>query len=248
MNRSLISINDLLTQGWTMLLKDWKRLLEISIRFLIAQLIIFLAILIDERLAGSAVALVLVAAVISLAINTHTTITLADFILKRNQAPETEAAIDNQRAFQLFFPLVWVIILTSLAILGGLILFILPGIWLSILLGFAIFVLIDENKRGTQALARSAELVKGRWWGTLARLLVTTVVVTVIALLIILAFSLLLGVFVGFDQVFNFSNQETELTSASVLQGLLGSLVQTALIPLSFIYQAKLYHSLKATR
>jgi hypothetical protein len=65
-------------------------------------------------------------------------------------------------------PLAWVLlptmIINTLAILGGFILFVIPGIVLSISLGFVGIVAILENKKMWEALQASRNLVRGRWW------------------------------------------------------------------------------------
>ncbi|WP_249010296.1 hypothetical protein [Conexibacter sp. DBS9H8] len=62
------------------------------------------------------------------------------------------------------FGLLWVSILTGVVVLIGLFCFILPGIYLAITLAIAVPVLMAEDRRGLAALARSRELVRGRFW------------------------------------------------------------------------------------
>lgn len=63
-----------------------------------------------------------------------------------------------------WWPVIWVSILSKLAIIGFTLLLIIPGI---IYAGYYIFVLyavIIEDQRGLKALGFSKALVKGRWW------------------------------------------------------------------------------------
>jgi hypothetical protein len=55
-------------------------------------------------------------------------------------------------------------VLVGLAIVGGLILFIIPGIWIGIRLCVSIEALVVEGRRGTEAMGRSWGLVGGHWW------------------------------------------------------------------------------------
>jgi hypothetical protein len=55
-------------------------------------------------------------------------------------------------------------VLVGLAIVGGLILFIIPGIYIGVRLAVSIEALVVEGRRGTQAMGRSWELVGGHWW------------------------------------------------------------------------------------
>ncbi len=60
--------------------------------------------------------------------------------------------------------LLWVSILAALAIAIGLLLLVIPGIYLLVALSIAVPVLLVEDRRGTKALGRSRELIKGEWW------------------------------------------------------------------------------------
>src|SRR3989344_1916391 len=77
--------------------------------------------------------------------------------------------------------LTWKVFATSaleiLAILGGLILLIIPGLIFSIWFTFTISVVVAENLSGTAALKRSKQLVKGRFWKTVSYLLFPTAII-----------------------------------------------------------------------
>ena len=55
-------------------------------------------------------------------------------------------------------------VLVGLATLAGLILFIIPGIYIGIRLCVSIEALVIEGRRGTEAMGRSWGLVGGHWW------------------------------------------------------------------------------------
>ncbi len=63
-------------------------------------------------------------------------------------------------------------VLVGLATIGGLILFIIPGIYIGVRLAVSIEALVVEGRRGTQAMGRSWELVGGHWWHAFGTLLV----------------------------------------------------------------------------
>jgi hypothetical protein len=63
-------------------------------------------------------------------------------------------------------------VLVGLATLGGLILFILPGIYIGVRLAVSVEALVVEGRRGTQAMGRSWELVGGHWWHAFGALVV----------------------------------------------------------------------------
>jgi hypothetical protein len=63
-------------------------------------------------------------------------------------------------------------VLVGLAILGGLILLVIPGIYIGVRLAVSIEALVVEGRRGTQAMSRSWELVGGHWWHAFGTLVV----------------------------------------------------------------------------
>lgn len=66
----------------------------------------------------------------------------------------------------------WVAIIYYVVVIIGFILVVIPGIWLSVALAFAIPVLIFEGTKGRKAIDRSFNLVQDNWWRSLAALLV----------------------------------------------------------------------------
>jgi hypothetical protein len=70
------------------------------------------------------------------------------------------AAEAIQNGFQKIAPLVWTGILMVLAIMGGVVLFIVPGILFALWFGLAQHVVVLEGVSGVQALKRSKQLVR----------------------------------------------------------------------------------------
>lgn len=71
-----------------------------------------------------------------------------------------------QRAFDIFTPVMTVVVMVGVLALCGVALLILPGIFIAIALVFAPIVAVAEQSRGPDALRRSWELVRGFWWRT----------------------------------------------------------------------------------
>jgi hypothetical protein len=63
-------------------------------------------------------------------------------------------------------------VLVGLATIGGLILFVIPGIWIGVRLAVSVEALVVEGRRGTQAMGRSWALVGGHWWHAFGALVV----------------------------------------------------------------------------
>lgn len=193
----------------------------------------------------------LIAVLAGTAIIAHTTIVLTDVVRKRD-AGDLKAKNDDTRGRALFWPFIWIMVLRSLAVAGGLIAFVLPGIWMSIAFAFAPIVLLDNGARGAQALAASHELVKGRWWQTFGRTLISGFMVGLLMMLSMFLLVMIIGLFVGFDKSLalaaNSSSMGLQVSLTDGLQGVLSGIVQAIFLPLGIIYQVKIYHSLKKTR
>jgi hypothetical protein len=69
-------------------------------------------------------------------------------------------------------PVLLVSVLVGLAILGGLILFVIPGIYIGVRLAVSVEALVVEGRRGTEAMGRSWGLVGGHWWHAFGTLVV----------------------------------------------------------------------------
>lgn len=77
----------------------------------------------------------------------------------------------------------WLAPLTSLVVIGGLVLFIIPGIIVAVWIGLSMFVLVAEDDRGMNALLKSKEYVRGRWlpvFGRFAGLMLLVMIVQMI--------------------------------------------------------------------
>ena len=68
-----------------------------------------------------------------------------------------------------FKPYAWIALLSLLAIIPGIIAFIIPGLIISIFLMFSPFIFMDDGTKGMAALVKSKEYVKGRFWAIVGR-------------------------------------------------------------------------------
>ncbi len=243
----------LISSGWDQFKRDWKAHLELSVRFILAAAIVFAAALIGQSLpVAGRVAFSLLATAVAAAINLHTILTLIELALRRDRSTTGEAKPSVEIGRTHFFPFLWVMILQSLAVFGGLLVFFLPGIWLSVLLGYALLVLVEDGTTGLNALLSSANLVKGRWWATFGRTLVAGLVVALLASFTTLLLLIVIGMFVGMDQVFGLADYVNNSTQSNpVVDGIvavMNGIVQTIFVPLTVVYQVKIFHGLKRTR
>lgn len=82
-----------------------------------------------------------------------------------------------KRAFSSIFPYLVVVILMLIVVMGGSVLFIIPGIIAGIYLTLATYVYILEGKTGIDALVTSSWYVRNFWWDILARKIVFAIAV-----------------------------------------------------------------------
>lgn len=84
-------------------------------------------------------------------------------------------------ALERLLPILWVTILSSLAVFGGFILLVIPGIIAVVRLTFAPAVLVVEGQGGPAALRRSWHLSSGSFWRVLGALVISGLIASVIA-------------------------------------------------------------------
>lgn len=238
MSQPLPLVSVLITSGWEQFKRDWKPNLELSVRFLLSSALLFGATLVSQDLPTyGRLAIFLLANAAAAFINLHTILTLIELSLRRDQSPSGEGKPSVEIGRTHFWPFLWVVVLQGLAVFGGLTVFILPGIWLSVMLSYSPLVFIEDGARGVQALAASAALIRGRWWATFGRSLVAGVVVGLLGSLTTLVVLLFVGLFVGMNTAFG-----------SAPKTLLAGVVQVLFVPLAVILQVKIYRALKRTR
>jgi hypothetical protein len=185
-----------------------------------------------------------VIAAILLTIWISTRLILKILPLEQNKAPLSPKE-ESHKAASLFFPMIWISILLTLAVLGASLLLILPGIYLSTCFYFAQLILVDQNIRGTKALSASRTLVKGRWWATFGRILVGAIIV-----------GLLVGflnriVTSAFDAILPSAYSDPKLITFFVFIGLnqfIQMLILSIFTPFAVSFQVKLYRALQKTR
>jgi hypothetical protein len=95
-----------------------------------------------------------------------------------------DAEASYRYGFKRLGSVILVSLLVGLILLGGFILLIIPGLIFMVFLAVTIPALVVENKRGTDALGRSWNLVKGAFWHVLGTILVAGIIVSVVSAII----------------------------------------------------------------
>jgi hypothetical protein len=96
--------------------------------------------------------------------------------------------VDVKASYRYGFRRLWSVVLVSLLVglivAVGFVLLIIPGIIFLVFLSVSIPVLVVEGRRGTDAMGRSWNLVKGHFWHVLGVILVAAVIVGIVSGLI----------------------------------------------------------------
>jgi hypothetical protein len=133
--------------------------------------------------------------------------------------------------FEAFTPLFTAVLLAALGIALGLLLLILPGVYLAVRWYFVPQAVVVEGTRGTAALARSSSLVDGFWWRTFGLIVLANVAIAVPGFLLLTPFSAI-----------------AESTDRAVWS-MVGSAVTTSITtPFVALYSTLLYYDLLARR
>jgi hypothetical protein len=131
--------------------------------------------------------------------------------------------------FEAFTPLFAAVVLAAAGVLLGLILFIVPGVFLAVRWYFVPQAVVIEGARGAGALSRSGQLVQGRWWRTLGLVALANLAVAIPGLLVLAPFTAL-----------------ADSTDRAVWE-LVGSIVATSITtPFLALYSTLLYYDLVA--
>jgi hypothetical protein len=100
--------------------------------------------------------------------------------LGRGEAPRDVGAA-LRAAGRVFPRVLGAQLLYGLAIIGGFILLVIPGIWVAVRFYFAAQAAALDGDMPADAMRRSGEVVKGSWWRTAGCLLMTVILVGVTA-------------------------------------------------------------------
>jgi len=234
MRTNLISISDIIKKGWELYTENFQKFLVPIITLIIPYIILYLLQYYGQ---SWAVIFILIIFVLIIMVDLWLGILFIQMIDKIYKKQTFNLNNLYKEAFQKIASYFWVCILTSLVILVGFILLIIPGIIFAIWFNFSPYINILEGKRGTMALKSSQELVKKRWGATFWRLLIPPLLVYLIVMAIVIGLTFMLT--------------NGQINNASIEQNLLingiSTLIFLLLTPLFISFSVILYNSLKET-
>ncbi len=83
------------------------------------------------------------------------------------------------------------VVVASIIITVGALFFVLPGIYLAVLLSLIYIVQINERKGFFAAMSRCGTIISGKWWSTFGLLFVTWTIAMVLAYAVMIPFSMI---------------------------------------------------------
>lgn len=156
-------------------------------------------------------------------------------------------------SLRLFFPFIWVSILSALSSLFPAILLIIPGLILFGYISWSTNALICDNRRGLSALSTSFYYVRGNWWPVFWRLIVLVIVFLACGMVIgVLHFLVIASVNGSFDVMSLMQTMEQYGDSLSISVILFSTTISLfsfgVMYPVSFIYTYLIYKNLKTLK
>lgn len=174
MNQPLIGIDKLLADSWNAMTKEWKSTLGWTLGIIFVPFLLNIAFAlpqIAEPELAKSIVYQLVAFLLIWAASLYFQSGLLRYFLDKKK----EISVSMQDIVSL----AWIGLLTGLILIPAFLLFILPGIWLTVAFSLAMPIYLNEGKGGWEALKTSYARVKGRWWATLIRFLVPNLVYSI---------------------------------------------------------------------
>jgi len=224
----LPSVRNLLSRSWELYRANAKKFLIILVVPFVVSLVASLLLrpLDDPSVVFPDSLGLLVAGLLLNIIAAIVTIIAEIAIIYSIDDPAKSASEAFRKGLSRFFPFIWVGILTALAVLGGFILLIIPGLIFAVWFSFSYFVLLFEDRRGIAALKQSKHYVQGYFWQVVGRTLALLIVVVITVIVVGLIGSL-------------FGS-----SGSTILQ----SLATFLIVPLALAYYYWLYQAIRAAK
>jgi hypothetical protein len=131
---------------------------------------------------------------------------------------------------------IWLSILYTLGLIIPFLALVIPGVWLAVAWSVSYPALLAEGLRGSKALGRSFQLVRGRWWPTFGCI--------VVMYLIVLVISGILGLVFGATLIASLDNEPV----AAVLTTIVNTLSSLVTLPLFAAVLTIIYYDLRVRK
>jgi hypothetical protein len=177
MSQSLITIDALFSQTWQTMKSEWKATLKWTLGMVLVEFALqFISTWYNIKHPGAHPGFLALIMVITMVVAVYFSCGLMKDLLDKIMPDASRPSLS--RVFGVV--LVTTILLIPVMALGF-ILFIIPGVWLSVSLQFAMLAILDK-KMPIEALKASWSLVKGRWWAVLGRNLMAGLIMIAVSM------------------------------------------------------------------
>lgn len=176
--KKIIPLGNLLKDSWRIYKENFKKLALISLLAFSPLFVVMVLGWLPNNALTSLLMLLFIVAAIYFGVIGSAMLVLA---MKDRQADCKALML---KAKPLFWPFLWVSVLSGLLLILLYIAFIIPGIIFTIFWALASYTLIYENKTGMSALKRSKELTKGHWWAIFGRYLVYILIYAIFSMIV----------------------------------------------------------------
>jgi hypothetical protein len=136
---------------------------------------------VTTRSAGAGILVAAIAAVIGVIISAVLQAAIMRGAAQGSIGDAVDIDASYKWGFARFGSVLLISILVGLAVLGGLLLFVIPGIFLAVMFSVSIPALVVENRRGTEAMGRSWNLVKGHFWHAFGLIVLAFIIAGIVA-------------------------------------------------------------------
>jgi hypothetical protein len=232
----LIKPLELITQSWQLYAKNFNLLMKIVLWLFIPA--VLLSFLPAFSLGLAAVPISVFLSLASVILSLWISIVLIIVINQLTRGEKINLKKIYQDGYSKILSYLWVNILIGLVVFAGFLLLIVPAFIFSVWFSMAIYFLIFEGTRGTQALSKSKELVKNYFWAVLWRWIAPYLVYGVILFALIYIPTYLIGALIGFPL-----NDLSKITPW--WENLISNIFSLASMPIFSAIGVLLYNSLK---
>ncbi|MBI5794293.1 hypothetical protein HZA87_04425 [Candidatus Uhrbacteria bacterium] len=228
---------ELLHESWSLYRKHLWSLVGYSAWMLLPVGALFLLTFAPDHWLVFAVAMLCTLSEIFLAL--WMTIAITHSVNRLSQKQEVNHIAISHDALIRLPTLLKTAVLQGLVVIGGLLLFIVPGVIFAFWYAFAQLSTILDGKRPVEALTASKELVKGRFWTVAWRLIAGPIFLALVYSTVIGLVFMLVASLTGVDRETLVGAQPPDWVT------LIDAVGQVFLIPLLLVYSVLLYQDLK---
>ncbi|MDO8509568.1 MAG: hypothetical protein Q7S24_00300 [bacterium] len=239
----LISITDLISKSWANYQKNWRSFLPYMVGMFIPSILVYavgyLGIVLENRYNLSiftgilSIVIMIVAGIFTFWLGIAFAVAIKSSLVNE---PIEDWKIALKKSTRLIVPVATTSLLGGIIIFGGTLLLIVPGIIFGVWYCFAFYTAIFENKKNTGALQSSKQLVVGRWWSILWRLITPAILFSIISGIMVSVLTWSLNM-IGSLNAFNLQ----------IAANIISNLANAVFAPLLIGAQILLYLNAKAT-